>query len=125
MKDLQRLTLSKELNKLTVREKHNLTENAISSLLSTETNFSANNMMLYLTACGKKLEVTDWMGEVWEAKNVQDLHDMIGKLLDKSRRRLSDMNNTIQVTYTSKALSIDTLLKVLGYFKCKLEIVNV
>ena len=125
MKDLQRLTLSKELNELTVREKHNLTENAISSLLSTETNFSANNMMLYLTACGKKLEVTDWMGEVWEAKNVQDLHDMIRKLLENSRRRPSEMNSTIRMNYTPNALSINTLLNVLGYFKCKLNIVDI
>ena len=125
MKDLQRLTLSKELNELTVREKHNLTENAISSLLSTKTNFSANNMMLYLTACGKKLEVADWMGEVWEAKNVQDLHDMIRKLLENSRRRLSEMNSTIGMNYTPNALSINTLLNVLGYFKCKLNIVDI
>lgn len=125
MKDLHRLTLRDELGRLTLRRENNLTVNAIASLLSTERNFSVHNMMEYLTACEKQLEITDWMGETWRATNTQDLHDMIGKLFDKSRRRLSDMNNTIQVTYTSKALSIDTLLKVLEYFKCKLDIINI
>ena len=126
MKDLQekRLTLSNELNGLIIREKHNLTENAISSLLSIKTNFSVYNMMVYLTACKKKLKVTDWMGEVYEAENVQDLHDIIRDLLNKSRRKLSVMNNTIETTYTSNTLSINTLFIVLDYFKCKLNIID-
>lgn len=126
MKDLQekRLTLSNELNGLIIREKHNLTENAISSLLSIKTNFSVYNMMAYLTACKKKLKVTDWMGEVYEAENVQDLHDIIRDLLNKSRRKLSVMNNTIETTYTSNTLSINTLFIVLDYFKCKLNIID-
>lgn len=80
--------------------------------------------MVYLTACKKKLKVTDWMGEVYEAENVQDLHDIIRDLLNKSRRKLSVMNNTIETTYTSNTLSINTLFIVLDYFKCKLNIID-
>lgn len=128
MKDLQRTTLCMELAGLTYKNDSGLTANVISSILSTDVNFSVYNMMTYIRSCEKKLQIMDLMDEPYYAETSDDLHNIISVLLNKYKRKLSEMNSAIEMTYTppskkQASLSINTLLNILEYFNCKLNII--
>lgn len=129
MKDLQRTTLCMELAGLTHVNDSGLSNNVLASLMSTTVNFSVYNMMVYLMACNRKLEILDLMEEPYYAESADDVHNIISTLLNKYKRKLSEMNSAIEMTYTppskkQASLSINTFLNILEYFNCKIDFVT-
>ncbi len=86
-----------------------------------------NNLMVFLDGCGSGIVLYDIMEERYEAHNVEDIHTIISKLLEKYKVKVSVMNSKTNCFYTpaskdSKSISVMTFLSIVNYFNCRLEV---
>ena len=118
--------ISEMLLRLTLSEAHNLSSYVIQTILNGESNYSVSNLLDYLHACNRQLEIKDVMDESYIIKDVHEAHDTILLLVDKYKVKISHMNEAMGVIYTPASegkthLSIKTFIAILNYFKCSIS----
>ena len=105
-----------------------LTKYAINSIKTGESNYPVENLMTFLNSCGSHLIVSDIMDEETHIHTVKEAHAYIVSMLAKYKCKMSEMNESVGVTYTpptktAAPLSIGTFLGILEYFNCEKEFV--
>jgi len=100
----------------------------IQSIEAGKSSYSVTSLFLYTDALNTSVYVWDYnIDEHYRVGSVEDCHNLIEVLLHNNGMELKDLNPKISVRYTKPKdgqalLSIDTLLAILSYFHCSIQL---
>ena len=91
-----------------------------------EPRYNVQVLVKYLAACKHHIVVEDLLGYRYRIKELKDFDDVIYALLERYHRTLFDIKKS-GTAYKmgcseSRAFSVATLIDILKFFKCKLDI---
>ena len=126
---MNRIELGKRLVALRSElEIFGLSQYAIQSLEAGRSSYSVSNLFLYTDAIGCSVFVWDYnIDEHYRIGSMDDCHELIMFLMQQNKANINDMSSQIGIRYTKPkgghtSLSIDTLLAILSYFHCLVQI---